>query len=156
MNPQDPLSQLKDIHLPASGGFWPPAPGWWLLALLVLLALAGLAWLLHRRRRRNRWLRLAKTELSGLEHQASQEPQWFAQLNSLLKRAARQRYPDKHPESLSGEAWVAFLLATAPNDRIASRPIVEAIVHSSWQPKASADPRQATEFARSWLGGQAW
>ena len=38
MNPQDPLSQLKDIHLPATGGFWPPAPGWWLLALILLLA----------------------------------------------------------------------------------------------------------------------
>lgn len=61
MNPQDPLSQLRDIHLPATGGFWPPAPGWWLLALILLLSLAGLCWLLHRRHRRTggcAWLRL--------------------------------------------------------------------------------------------------
>ena len=45
MNPQDPLSQLKDIHLPAAGGFWPPAPGWWLLTLLALLLIVALVWL---------------------------------------------------------------------------------------------------------------
>ena len=64
MNPQDPLSQLRDIHLPDTGGFWPPAPGWWLLALIALAALAGLIWWLRRQRRRTRWLRLAKAELA--------------------------------------------------------------------------------------------
>ena len=53
MNGQDPLAQLRDIHLPDTGGFWPPAPGWWLLALLSLtaLALAVLWWRRHLRRR---------------------------------------------------------------------------------------------------------
>jgi len=155
MNPQDPLSQLRDIHLPDTGGFWPPAPGWWLLALIALAALAGLIWWLRRQRRRTLWLRLAKAELATLERQAKAEPAWFNQLNRLLKRAARQRYPDQHPESLTGEAWIGFLLQTAPDHRIASRPTVEAMVHSSWQPRASGDPRQAAEFARRWLGGQA-
>ncbi len=30
---------LRDIHLPGSIGWWPPAPGWWLLAGLLLAAL---------------------------------------------------------------------------------------------------------------------
>ncbi|MBW0146717.1 DUF4381 domain-containing protein [Marinobacter arenosus] len=154
MNPQDPLSQLRDIHLPETGGFWPPAPGWWVLALLVLLMIAGMSWLVRRKRQQNRWLRLAKAEMASLEQGATGDPDWFSQLNNLLKRAARQRYPDLHPETLTGEAWVAFLLEKAPSERVASRPVVEAIVHSAWQPRASADPRQAMDFAWRWLGGQ--
>ncbi len=155
MNPKDPLNALRDIHLPETGGFWPPAPGWWLLALLLLLIAAGAIWLIRRRHKKNRWLRQAKAELAGLERTAEQSTAWFCELNSLLKRAARERYPEQHPEVLSGEAWVTFLLSKAPNDRVASRPIVEAIVHSAWLPSATAaDPRQALEFSARWLGGQ--
>lgn len=156
MNPQDPLSQLRDIHLPETGGFWPPAPGWWALALIVIVLVAVLIWLGRRRHRKMRWLKRAKTELAKLERQAAPDPGWFSDLNTLLKRAARQRYPGAHPESLTGDAWIAFLLEKAPSDRIASRPVVEAIVHSAWQPTASADPQQAIDFARRWLGGQTW
>lgn len=154
MNSQDPLGQLRDIHLPEPGGFWPPAPGWWLLAILALAVIAALVWLVVRHRRRNRWLRSARTELARLEHSAVQEPWWFVQLNTLLKQAARKRYPELHPEALSGDAWVEFLLRTAPKDRVASRPVAEALVHSAWLPSASAEPTQALAFARLWLGGQ--
>lgn len=154
MNPQDPLSQLRDIHVPVTGGFWPPAPGWWILAVLLVAALMGFVWLFLRRRKRNRWQRLAKTELARLAGSASPDPLWFAQLNTLLKQAARERYPDQHPEALSGEAWVAFLLTTAAADPAASRPVAEALVRSAWQPTVSADPTEALAFARRWLGAQ--
>jgi hypothetical protein len=29
--------QLRDIHLPAEPAWWPPAPGWWALAVIALL-----------------------------------------------------------------------------------------------------------------------
>lgn len=154
MNPQDPLSRLRDIHLPDPGGFWPPAAGWWILAI-VLIALGGvLVWLTVRRRRRNRWLRSARSRLVGLERSAAPEPWWFMQLNTLLKQAARERYPESHPEALSGEAWVEFLLTTAPKHRVASRPVAEALVESAWRPTVSTEPAQALAFARLWLGGQ--
>ena len=42
MNPTIDVSQLplRDIHLPGSVGWWPPAIGWWLLAALVLVGVA--------------------------------------------------------------------------------------------------------------------
>ena len=39
----DPLSALRDIHLPPEPGFWPPAPGWWILALILVLVASALA-----------------------------------------------------------------------------------------------------------------
>ncbi|MEC7376401.1 MAG: DUF4381 domain-containing protein, partial [Pseudomonadota bacterium] len=101
-----------------------------------------------------RWLRTVRKELARLEQTARPEPDWFSALNTLLKQAARQRYPEQHPEALSGEAWVNFLLATSPRDRIASRPLVEALVESAWRPSVAAQPAQVLTFARLWLGGQ--
>ena len=154
MMEQDPLSQLRDIHLPQPGGFWPPAPGWWLL-LAIIIALGILAFLLVRRKlRKNRWLKTALAELDRLEQTATSDSEWFGALNALLKQSARIRYPERLPESLSGEPWVHFLLETSPKDRIASRPVVEAMVNSSWQPKAECKTGDAVAFARVWLGGQ--
>ncbi|WP_417500789.1 DUF4381 domain-containing protein [Marinobacter sp.] len=154
MMPNDPLSELRDIHLPQTGGFWPPAPGWWVLAFALLVAIAILIWALRRRRLKNRWLRQAKAELAILDHSAAKETQWFAQINGLLKRAARERYPDENPEALSGEQWAACLLRHLPNGRIAQQPVVDALVNSVWQPHPTAEPAQAIEFARIWLEAQ--
>ena len=63
---QDPLSQLRDIHIPPPEGFWPPAPGWWFVLLLVIgLAIAITVWL-RRRRQKNAWYRIARRRLDRL------------------------------------------------------------------------------------------
>jgi hypothetical protein len=151
---QDPLSQLRDIHMPAPGGFWPPAPGWWILLLiLIVLAVAVTLWV-RRRRQRNAWYRIARLDLDRLANRAAVTSQWFSELNSLLKQSALARYPDRQPESLSGSGWVDFLLETSPKDRIASRPVVTAMVESCYQPSPTCAPDDAIRFARLWMGGQ--
>ena len=154
MNPQDPLAQLRDIHLPETGGWWPPAPGWWILAVVVLVLAAVAFWLLRRRRQQNLWKRQAREELVQLAANPRQCNEWFSELNQLLKRVARQAYPDRHPETLTGQGWAEFLLETCPSERITSRPVAEALVQASWRPNTNLDQGQALDFARFWLEAQ--
>ncbi|MCK0107176.1 DUF4381 domain-containing protein [Marinobacter sp. S0848L] len=154
MNPEDPLAQLKDIHLPETGGWWPPAPGWWVLAALCLIALIALVWAWQRHRARTAWKRQAKAELATLSQQMCNDPAWYGDLNRLLKRVARQTHQNRYPESMTGDEWAAFLLETLPKDRIASRPTAEALVAAAWQPKPAIAPRNALAFASLWLEAQ--
>ncbi|WP_223807921.1 DUF4381 domain-containing protein [Marinobacter sp. R17] len=151
MNQGDPLAQLRDIHLPEPGGFWPPAPGWWILAALVLILVAAVLWWFWRRHRRNRWIHDAKQELARLSASARSDNDWFTELNALLKRCARQRYPDQHPDALSGSQWTDFLARTEPT---LERQQVEALVNAAWRPSPGIEPDQARALAERWLGGQ--
>ena len=44
--------ELKDIHLPDTSLWWPPAPGWWVLLIFVVLLAIVLPLLLKRLRQR--------------------------------------------------------------------------------------------------------
>lgn len=112
MTPTDPLSQLRDIHLPDPVGAWPPGPGWWLLtALLIALVLAALVWLL-RRYRANTWRRQAKAALNDAWRRWREDGDdmaYLQSLNAILKRAALRQFPRETVASLSGDDWEAFL-----------------------------------------------
>src|SRR5690606_7958549 len=47
-SPVNPLDQLEPLIAPAPINWWPPAPGWWLLALLLPVVLWGAFKLLQR------------------------------------------------------------------------------------------------------------
>lgn len=108
----DPLAELRDIHLPGPIETWPPAPGWWLLALLLCVALvAACVWLI-KRWRRSRYRREAAAELRLLLETWQENGDDRAYLESvqrLLKRIALTTFPRENVASLTGEAWVQFL-----------------------------------------------
>ncbi|PFG07826.1 DUF4381 domain-containing protein [Marinobacter sp. LV10MA510-1] len=154
-NAADALQQLRDIHLPESSGWWPPAPGWWLLAAVgsVCLVLAVRGWR-HWQRRNRRW-QAVQRELTALraqlqsQTQTQNSPAWFSQLNALLKRAARDSYPQQPVAALSGNEWVAFLQQSS--DNAVEAELVNTLVNACWQPHSSCDPQQALAFAGRWL-----
>jgi len=106
------LDQLRDIHMPESISWWPPAPGWWMLLGIMLLAVAGF-WLLRRFRQRNAWRREALAQLTVLHNQLRSEEcqpqQVVSELSVLLRRVAVSLFPREESASLSGEEWLAFL-----------------------------------------------
>ena len=157
INAADALQQLRDIHLPESSGWWPPAPGWWLLAAvgLIFLVLAVRGW--QGWQRRNRRWHFVQRELTALRAQLQTQsqtqsqisPAWFSQLNALLKRAARDSYPQQPVVALSGNDWVAFLQQNSDNADEAE--LVNTLVNACWQPHSRCDPQQALAFAGRWL-----
>jgi len=105
----DLLAQLAPAHAPAPPGLWPPAPGWWGLAVLLLAAAAALAlWLRHPARR----LRLAALrELEQLEQGGADDAVLARGLEHLLRRYAVARFGREPVARLSGEPWIAFVAA---------------------------------------------
>ena len=112
MNPQDPLAQLRDIHLPAEVSAWPPGPLWWVLMLLCLgLAALALTWWLRRRERR-RYRSLATEELQVLLMQWREDQDgdsYRSSANRVLKRAALAAFPRAEVAGLSGASWAQYL-----------------------------------------------
>lgn len=100
MNPQDPLANMRDIHLPDPVGWWPPAPGWWLLLLLALATLAfSLVWLI-KCYRSNRYRREALVILIQLETSLAQQPLELCHaILALLRRTAKSAYPGQGLEA---------------------------------------------------------
>ncbi|WP_342317316.1 DUF4381 domain-containing protein [Lysobacter sp. FW306-1B-D06B] len=103
---------LRDIHATATPSWWPPAPGWWVLAGVAIAAIVLLAWWRARARRR----RVAIVRL--FDHQveaAPTPPQQVAAISELLRRAARRR--DAAADTLQGEAWLLHLDAATKRPR---------------------------------------
>ncbi len=121
---QDPLAQLRDIHVPLSPEWWPPAPGWWLLAL-VGLGLASLvvshAW---RRYRAGAPIRQAERDLeryfSRFDDKQNAKRELANAVNAVLKRVALVRYPRSEVAELSGASWTEFLDESAATDQFSS------------------------------------
>jgi hypothetical protein len=113
MNP-DPtsLDRLHDIVVPPSVPWWPPAPGWYYVIVLVLSIALVLVVRGFIRWQRNRYRREALAELARQEQRLrdpAQRPAALAVMAELLKRAAVTAYSRRKVAALTGPAWFAFL-----------------------------------------------
>lgn len=100
---------LKDIHLPQALGIWPPAPGWWLLTLLLPLLIFAIRYLYQRLRRQSA-VKTALKILAAIEQdQSGGDLQTLTALSMLLKRVAVSTASRTDVAALSGPAWLAYL-----------------------------------------------
>ena len=106
----DPLAQLRDIHLPEPILWWPLAPGWW---VLIILCLALAIWFISKgvqRWRANLYRRQALQKLTLLNNELSfTNDQKIVMVFEILKQAVNSAYPSQFFSSLEFSAFVAFL-----------------------------------------------
>jgi len=146
---------LKDIHLPAAIGWWPPAPGWWLL-LVLSLALPTAGYWLYRRLTRKTPLKAARKFLAELRAQNELDPAaCLRELSALLRRVSISRDPRSQVAHLHGDAWLQFLdqgLADAPFSTGPGRCLADA----HYRPSAPTDLDLNAIFAvcERWLQQQ--
>jgi hypothetical protein len=109
----DRLQQLRDIHVPDPPGLWPPAPGWWLLGVIVVAAAAYAAWRLGREMRRRQPIRHARALYAQI-HQRHCQGELSAEAylngaNELLKRLLIHAFGDHSARRASGDDWLRLL-----------------------------------------------
>ena len=112
----DPLDlPLRDIHLPDAVSWWPPAPGWWIIAAVLLLG--ALTTFLVRRHRRLAWTRAVRRELRHLGRQfaASNDASELLQgTATLMRRALIDRDGRTAVAAATGAEWLAILDGADP------------------------------------------
>jgi hypothetical protein len=125
MDPSDILAQMRDIHMPPEPGLWPPAPGWWLLGIVVLI---GLGWLVRQGWQalaRYRLYRRVARELAIIceRHQQHGDAQKLtAEISRLLRRAALREHERERAAGLIGDNWLTFLDQTGHTETFSTGP----------------------------------
>ncbi len=150
-NHGDPLQGLRDIHLPAPVSFWPPAPGWWILALLIVIMLFTAVWL-WRRHRRRAYRRMALKELHQLQQalQAGKtETSIIAELSILLRRTAISRYGRQQVAGLQGKDWLVFLDRTGRDTHFTTQG--QALLNAPYRRTVTQQAEPLLHLAQRWL-----
>ncbi len=152
MAKEDALTQLKDIHLPAPIGWWPLAPGWYFLTLLVILVLGLMAYYWHKKYQQNRAKKEALQLLARYEQQYQQDNNAqiaTAQISELLKRVALVYYPRDRVAGKYGEEWLAFLQQTSKKLDFSEVNLL--LLQVPFQPGAAHDVSPLFIKARQWI-----
>ncbi len=108
----DDALPLRDLQLPETVGWWPLAPGWWVLVALLIVGFVYLAWRWSRAWRFNAPRRYALRELARLEaaYLEHRNPVTLGkQLSELLRRGMLAYAPRADVAGLTGDAWLAWL-----------------------------------------------
>ncbi len=109
----DLLQQLRDLHLPLEPAWWPPAPGWWLLAALLLTGLMLLGRALLARYRAGEPFRQARRlygELYAAYAAGTVSAERFLhESNELLKRLLIFAVGSTEARAANDERWLRLL-----------------------------------------------
>ena len=101
---------IDEIIVPDAVSWWPSAPGWQVLGVIIILLAIAQATRWAKRWWRNRYRSEALRQLDQVQQQASGQLQdVVAVLPYYIKVTALQAYPRADVASLSGPDWLAFL-----------------------------------------------
>jgi len=164
MDSANPLSQLADIHLPEPVGFWPPAPGWWILFFILCAILFWAGRRYYARWRLQRGLSFAIRELDKCMNAYREVSRTATQndvdslklnlasdVNAVLRRVAMKNFSHENFASLGGAAWIAFLRkhgdASLLDDSLAFT-----LSDGRFAKHCEVDEQRLHQMAHQWIG----
>lgn len=103
---------IRDLHLPEAIGWWPLAPGWWIvigLAAFALLIALRRAWIARRRNAARRYALQQLQQYTEAYTQHGNAVELGTQLSELLRRTMLAYAPRKEVAGLTGEEWLRWL-----------------------------------------------
>ena len=153
MSVENPLINLKDIHLPPPVSFWPPAPGWWILSVLLISSLfIGGVWFYrqHKKRRpKTEALRILK-DLQILYQNSQDEVVSLRNLSNLIRRTALTFYDIDAVASLHGSSWLEFLDKTGKTKEF-SQGAGKVLGNEVFQQKVNPDMNALFPLVKKWI-----
>ena len=153
MSVENPLVNLKDIHLPPPVSFWPPAPGWWILAVLLSSSLfigGVLFYRQHKKRKpKTEALRILK-DLQILYQNSQDEVASLRNLSNLLRRTALTFYDNDAVASLQGSSWLEFLDKTGKTKEF-SQGAGKVLGNEVFQQKVNPDMNALFPLVKKWI-----
>lgn len=152
MAKSDPLAQLRDIHLPEPVSWWPLAPGWYVLMLLILLIMMIITYLVYKRHvnglAKNKALELLKTYKDHYDKDRNAQVA-SARVSELLRRVALVYYPRAQVAGLHGDDWVEFLNKTSK--KIDFKPVKAMLLDSPFKTGETVNLKPLFTRAEQWI-----
>ncbi len=146
------LQHLRAIHLPKPISWWPLAPGWYVLAIIlgVLVVVAG--WYLYRWWQRLKRRRTILRELQYLKLQQTTRTtaEIIADLSGLLRRVAIYCFPRQAIAGLTGKAWLLFLNDTGRTQDF-TRDAGELLVTAAYRRAQDVNPEKLFVLVENWI-----
>ena len=153
MSLEKTLVNLKDIHLPPPVSFWPPAPGWWILAVLLISSLfIGSVWFYRQHKKRKpktEALRILK-DLQILYQNSKDDVVSLRNLSNLLRRTALTFYDNDEVASLQGSSWLEFLDKTGKTKEF-SQGAGKVLGNEVFQQKVNPDMKALFPLVKKWI-----
>lgn len=140
---------LRDYHLPAPVGWWPPAPGWWALVVLILVSIGAAAYL-WKRWRRPTVRKLALAELNRLEREPISSVEKVQRLSVLLRRIGLSTAGRAEVAGLAGQAWLQWLDRPLAEPRFSRGP-GRLLLDAPYRPNLDGDLDELFGLCRDWL-----
>ncbi|BFT30928.1 DUF4381 domain-containing protein [Alteromonas sp. D210916BOD_24] len=145
---QDPLAQLRDIHVPEAVSIWPLDWGWWCLAIVVLIVVVWSYRTIRHYVRFNKPRKQALAQLTGI---SVDQKDWPVAINTLVKRTALSYFPHQDVAHLHAEAWVSFLSSRLKKDIDQVEKGLRLLQHNTYRPTPNRD-----DFAQCMHSVQLW
>lgn len=105
---QSQLELLRDIRLPEPIGWWPLAPGWWIVATLCLAVIVGAILWSFLRRRTVRFAALRELDALRIAEGPTDMSYYATEISALLRRVAI-RANGRAAGLLNGAEWSDYL-----------------------------------------------